>query len=367
MNILICRLRPWMAIKVAENLIAQGHTVHAIDHAEKEVYKAAKIFASCYTFFSTSPPEQTKQRLQEILIQHKIDLVIIAQKLHRYSNAAEAACKAVGVKFVFTECFFDDKLIFDDLGLQYTPETQCVGESSLPVAWPKSDRELQPEDLSLAKLKKRYGLVRGMKVVVIYGQLIWDMSLTKAPVPITYAEYIDQLCEKNPDTLFLFKPHPRSRAKRGSSNRICEGRSNLIFANESLRSLFQLPAHTAYSSTVIFEGVARYGLRFASVGYHLMRGHTHQIQPDGFRNIYERIISHQPNKRAIARAASWLTNCYAMDMGDPKLSERLINGLQKEKGAASSAAPFGNEEGEFDSELNQNPLSSPSPPTPASV
>lgn len=329
MNILICRLRPWMAIKVAENLIKRGHTVHAIDHSNKHLYRKANIFASCHLFSSLASEREMQQQFETLLTQHKIDLVIIAQKLFSYSNVAEAACRELGVKFLFTEYFFDNKLIFDDLGLQYTADSQCVGTSNLPATWPAADREPQPEDLSLERLLLRYGLKRRKKIVVIYGQLIWDMSLVQAPVPITYEQYIKGLCRNNPDTVFLFKPHPKSKTRGGKSNRPCQGLSNLVVANESLRTLFQLPAHTAYSSTVIFEGVARHGLKFASVGYHLIRGHTHQIEPNGFDNIFEKIMSHSVDFDAVQRAASWLTNCYAMDMSDPALADRLLNGLQK--------------------------------------
>jgi len=42
MEILICRLKPWMAIEVAKNLSAHGHGVHSVDHGQLEEYEARR-------------------------------------------------------------------------------------------------------------------------------------------------------------------------------------------------------------------------------------------------------------------------------------------------------------------------------------
>jgi hypothetical protein len=149
MEILICRLKPWMAIKVAENLSRAGHGVHSIDHGQLEEYKLSGAFKSCHLWKWVNTPEiELEEQFKNIVLSLKIDLVIIAQKLFLYSNIAEKVCKELGKKVVFTEFFFDDKLIFDDVGLQYTKENQSVGVCDLPIEWPTSDRELQPDDKS---------------------------------------------------------------------------------------------------------------------------------------------------------------------------------------------------------------------------
>ncbi len=329
MNILICRLKPWMAIEVAKNLSSQGHAVHSIDHGQLEEYEASGVFKSCHLWkWIDTPERELEEQFRGIVVSQKIELVIIAQKLFLYSNIAEKICRELGIRVVFTEFFFDDKLIFDDIGLQYTKHNQSIGKSNLPIDWPKSDREGQPKDISYTDIIARYNLSMGQKIVVIYGQVLWDMSLVESPEGMSYDEYMDGLCRNNEDTLFLFKPHPKEAY--GKPNSAKYSYPNLIRVNESLRTLFQLPAHTAYSSTVIFEGVVR-GLRFASVGYHLMQDYTYKIRRGGFANIYEKIMTYRVDPESTVRSASYLTNIYAISMSDSNLADRLINGINQSR------------------------------------
>lgn len=327
MNILICRLKPWMAIEVAKNLSAQGHSVHSIDHGQLEEYQASGAFKSCHLWkWIDTPEKELEEQFRSIVIEQKIELVIITQKLFLYSNIAEKVCSELAIKFIFTEFFFDDKLIFDDVGLQYTKENQASGVCELPIDWPKEDREKQPEDRSRIDIMARYNIQRDQKVVIIYGQVLWDMSLVESPEGITYDEYIDGLCRSNPDTLFLFKPHPKDNY--GVPNSTKYQYSNMVRVEESLRSLFQFPAHTAYSSTVIFEGLAR-GIRFASVGYHLLQKHTYRITRSGFGDIYNKILSFNFDIKIVRSNVSYITNIYAMPMSDPGLTDRLIKGINQ--------------------------------------
>ena len=326
MNILICRLKPYMAIEVGKNLSAQGHEVHSIDHGQLEEYIDSGVFKSCHLWCPIDISEAIlEKQFSQIVVTQKIDLVIIAQKLFLYSNIAEKVCRELNIKVVFTEYFFDDKLIFDDIGLQYTKDNQSVGDCKLPIDWPRSDREPQPVDISLIDIQARYNLNTD-KLVVIYGQVLWDMSLLQSPEGISYDEYIDGLCRSNPDTVFLLKPHPKGYWRTPNSTKYSY--PNLVRVNESLRTLFQLPAHTAFSSTVIFEGVAR-GLRFASVGYHLLQHHTFRIRRGGFEDIYNKIINYSPDLEKIRSNASYVTNIYTMPMSDPGLADRLIKGIDQ--------------------------------------
>lgn len=331
MNILICRLRPWMSHTVARNLINQGHKVHVIDHDKISEYQAERIYESCHVWPAHKYDPALREFFTHILSLHKIELVIIAQKLHFYSNAAEASCRTLGVRYVFTEYFFDDKLIFDDIGLQYTEENQVTGRSLLPIDWPKRDREPQPcEQLSRDEVKLKYEVASKDKIVIVYGQLLWDMSMKENPEGLSYDQYIDGLCTKNPDTTFLFKPHPKDNRRSILRSTRKYKHKNLVRVNESLSTLFQFEAHTAFSSTVIFEGVSR-GLRFASVGYHLMRGHTYQIKKEDFSDIYNKIMKHEIDPEEVKRTVSYLTNIYALPMADPFLAQRLIEGLDQNK------------------------------------
>jgi hypothetical protein len=326
-NILICRLQPWQAIGLAKNLKAMGQRVHSIDHGQIEVYRASGEFKSCHTWGHVEMPEEyLKDQFRGIIKEHGIELVIIAQKLFKYSNAAESVCQELGIKHLFTEYFFDNKLIFDDRGLQYTRVNQSIGKCDLPIDFPLADREEQPDDLSLEDLRARYNIREGQKVVVIYGQVLWDMSLIESQSGMTYDEYMEGLCNSNPDTTFLFKPHPKDHY--GVNNTSKYRFPNMKRANESLRTLFQLPAHTAFSSTVIFEGVMQ-GKSFASVGYHLLQHHTHRLERGGFGDIYEKIVAYRPDMEAVSKAVSYITNIYALPMSDPFVCRRLMGGLNQ--------------------------------------
>ena len=314
-----------MAVKVAVNLSAKGHSVHSIDHGQLATYIGSGAFKSCHQWLPLeSTDTELEYQFRQILTTYQIELVVIAQKLWRYSNVAEKVCREVGVKVVFTEFFFDDKLIFDDVGLQYTRENQSIGECDLPIDWPQNDREPQPAYLSKFDLLNRLNL-SDHKIVVVYGQVLWDMSLVESPEGMTYDEYIDGLCMNNPDTIFLFKPHPKDEHHPQNSGKYSY--PNLIRVNASLQTLFEFDAHTAFSSTVIFEGVSR-GLSFGSVGYHLLQEHTHPITKDGFKDIHSKIISYHPDMQAVLRSVSYLTNLYTMSMSDPLLADRLIHGMQ---------------------------------------
>ncbi len=317
-----------MAIEVAKNLSAAGHNIHSIDHGQLEEYEVSGVFKSCHLFkWIDTPEHELENQFRGIVLKHKIELVIITQKLFLYSNVAEKICRELNIKVIFTEFFFDHKLIFDDIGLQYTKNNQSIGVCSLPIDYPISDRELQPDDISLTDLMARYNLSTN-RLVVIYGQVLWDMSLVESPENITYDEYIEGLCRNNPDTIFLFKPHPKDWHRKDNSSKYSY--PNLIRVNESLRTLFQLDAHTAYSSTVIFEGVIR-GLRFASVGYHLLQNHTYKIKRNYFANIYDKILAYKPDMESIRLNASYITNIYTMSMSDPMLADRLIKGIDINK------------------------------------
>jgi hypothetical protein len=321
MDVLICRLQPWQAIRVAKTLQKAGHSVHSIDHGQIDQYHSEDAFKSCHLWRPLDRPfKDLVNQMVGIIRAHNIGLVIIAQKLFTYSNAAEVACRTLGVPCVFTEFFFDDKLIFDDIGLQYTKETMKNGTSDLPISWPKTDREEQPADKTADELCTSLGIVPE-NTVVVYGQVLWDMSLVESPENMPYDEYIDSLCRENPTTTFLFKPHPKDHYAEPNSSKY--DYPNLKRVNESLRTLFQLPYHTAYSSTVIFEGILR-GVKFASVGYHFFDRHPYRIKRGGFRNIIQKIASVQYDQRQVEREASYLTNFYAISMDDPRLPERLL-------------------------------------------
>jgi len=116
MNVLICRLNPSMASDVSKNLTAQGHNVHVIDHGQLEEYEASGAFKSCHLWpWVDQPVNDMYRKFRDVVSVHKIDLVLLCQKLFLYSNIAENVCKELGIRIIYTERFFDDKLIFDDI------------------------------------------------------------------------------------------------------------------------------------------------------------------------------------------------------------------------------------------------------------
>ena len=90
------------------------------------------------------------------------DMVIISQPLFRLANVTEQACKDLGVSCLYRKLFFGDRLVFDAIGSQYTPENEIarfVETIKMPndVKKPAKTRQPQPQGISKEDFFKKYG------------------------------------------------------------------------------------------------------------------------------------------------------------------------------------------------------------------
>ncbi len=330
MRLLISRLRAFRCEKIRDNL--REHTgvgnVATIDNiGDLRSYTNDFLFSD---FFKSKNPEMNTRRVTNIIDKYKITHALIAQALHPCAEATAEACRNLGVKFLWAEAFFDNKLILDYTGLQYLEENDISKWGRLHqgtnIELPQSTRQPQPNDLTLHQFKRKYKIAKKDldRCVVIIGQVVWDMALKKSKIAekgIDYEQFLRNLVENNKDLIFLFKPHPQCPIERTPYMKFYD---NVIIINESLETMFRcFDYYVAYSSTVIFEGMAR-GKKFLTAGYHLMSGLTPQIENIwDFCNILDRIKSFNFNQEAITKRISFITTQYAIDMSKERFLEKI--------------------------------------------
>jgi hypothetical protein len=344
-NMLICRVRAERAAKIAQNpYIRDNFNVFTVDHDTVTSYlEHTGVFARCYTYpaldnptlslYSERQEKNTRQMIDEILDSHKIELVINAQRLHPYANWMDEACKERGIRRIYAESFFDERMIFDWTGLQYdfpndiSRFIDLVPASESPVL-PYGTRENQPPFISKKALLEKYGTTEKTKTIVVLGQLLWDMSIKKAPFPCTggYVEWLASIFNLNPDTMFLFKMHPRYRRVISEEMEFLMSFPNVQLIEESLDSLFEAyDFFLAYSSTTIFEGLIKNKV-FATGGYHLCGNDfiTYQIKNNRQKEDLHtkmRAFSIDPDVRH--RYLSFICNYYAVPLGSKRLYDKL--------------------------------------------
>lgn len=327
MKVFINRLQPYMAIGLGQTLKNKGCCVFSGDVHYLNKYQNSGVFEYSYLLSpENSPPKLLLDEALFVLNNSKYgkpDILINCQKFHPITKAFDKAAEQLGIKRIYTEYFFDDKIIFDNIGLQYSPNNQTLGECDLPIDFPKSDRETQPNDITREEVISKYNLisphlVNREKIVVIYGQCLWDMALKKSPLKIDYDYFIHKLMLNNKDTIFLFKPHPKDGFGLNNSKKYSY--PNLVRVDESLRTLFRFECHLAFSSTVILEGVLA-NKKFMSAGYHYLNDIVPTI--NDWKDIYSQIqqIKYPENT---GKRLSYITNKYALSWNSPECYDRII-------------------------------------------
>ncbi|MFA5015372.1 MAG: hypothetical protein WC549_07520, partial [Actinomycetota bacterium] len=339
-NLLICRLRADRCYKIASNpLIAENFNVVTIDHTSLDTYQ--KHHASFKNFYKWKLLSESDDALydqaEQVLKENNISIAIIAQKLFRYSTIMEEACKNNGVKVIWAEAFFDDKLVYDHTGLQYDCPNDIykyvnkvhMGSNSIDL--PKSTRENQPETLTKVEVFKKYSLDDAKKYIVILGQLLWDMSILKSVNKHikSYDDYIDLIATNNPDTIFLFKHHPYYTYNRSmvETSKYAKEYANIIEINESLETLFgAFDCFTAFSSTTVLEGVIK-NKKFATIGYHYCNNDKLVIQlrtNDKVKDLYTRIKDFRINEEVREKYLNFICNYYAVAYDSDKLYHKIV-------------------------------------------
>lgn len=265
---------------------------------------------------------QSKAALFELLRDHKVTRVLVTQKLLWYSSVVEEVCQLLDIPIVWTEAFFDGRIILDKVGLQYCKLNEITYEAcgavESPVV-PRNTREAQPPGMSPREIYKTYNVTGPFGAVVVFGQTPYDMSLIQYPW-VGYEQWLDHLFECNRGTRFLFKHHPLCRTPG------IERHPNAFSVNIDIQSLWNaFELFASFSSTTILEGCIR-RKRFATGGYHFCSGNGLTIEAhslDGIRDLTKRLSAFSLPAPELQRRVWFVCNRYTISMKSPQFLERL--------------------------------------------
>jgi hypothetical protein len=266
---------------------------------------------------SPTQVERTKALCSALADSCRVTHAIICQPLLWYSTAAAEALRACGVRVFWTEGYFD-RMILDEIGVQYTADNELVrfGHLAQPAPMPLrlSTRYAQPAAVAPEVLRRRYG----PEAMPIFGQVADDMALRDMSGGMSYEQWLRALIESNPQTHLLFKHHPLKRTELPSA-------PNVTVVNEHVHALFAAYQEAAaYSSTVILEGVAR-GVRFATGGHHFMAGLTLRIgAPSDAAGVLRRLQRARPSRYLIELRLAFIENRYTVRFDEERALARLI-------------------------------------------
>jgi hypothetical protein len=323
-KLLISRIRDWRCELIQKNKnIAKNFDLIVIDHSKIEP-QYEKMFNARYVH--TRP---VKEQIIRIIKKHKITHAIVAQKLHEIADATYEACIECGVKTIWTEAFFDNKLIFDYNGLQYTPNNDILKHANFHVlkkiALPKTTRQPQAQIiLNKEQMTQKYR-IKNDKVIVFMGQVMHDMSLKYHldKKEATYDDFIRKVLQLNSETTFLFKPHPQEKIEKYNLRQY----KNAIIINESIETLFSCyDKFVTFSSTTAFEGLIK-NRKFAIGGYTLcpnVKLCYHLDGKDKIRNLYENLESFEIDPDIARKHISFITTKYAIDLRSKQLLNKLL-------------------------------------------
>ena len=347
-NLLISRIRAYRCMNLYNNKhIRKYFNIFTIDHTSvsnylknRSMFRASYQFPSvgdiCHPIMNEKVEEQVRLLCEKILTENKIDLVINAQPLHPLHTIMEAECKKRSIDTINYETFFDDKMVLDRTGSQYTESNdirEYVKKISIPsdfqIEYPKASRQVQPRTINRSAFFKRYSLREGDKHVVVLGQLNWDMSLKHSSNPDINGQeqFLRKLFESNPDTIFLFKNHPQYKSSRFIHEmNFVPSYKNVRIINESLETLFDnFECFVSFSSSCIMEGLIR-GRKFATIGYHFCNDPELVFQlktNEKFFDIYESLQRFVINQKLLSRYLYFVCNLYAVPMDSEQLFHRL--------------------------------------------
>jgi hypothetical protein len=324
-NLLLCRMTPKNDLALLKNeYLTKKYNIHILAEPHQ------KYDFKVHYFNGREIPNSIKQI--------KFDKAIISQKLFPLSDKVAEFIKNQGGKVVWAEAFFDKRLRFDTVGLDYCPENEIklYAKETNPekIKYPKKTRTAQPKDITQKEMYQKYGL-SGKNYIVILGQAVFDMSLkySKNPDIKTFYDYIKALAENNPETQFLFKPHPNYKTEW--KNRIhemdfIEEYKNIKTIDESLKTLFRsFTLFTAFSSTTIFEGL-RLRKKFATVGYHFCDNDklVYQLKDkESFKDLYKKLSKFKIDEELRRKYMTFICNKYTI----PTDSSRIVDKLELTK------------------------------------
>jgi len=333
-NLLLVRFTPELAEQISDNkYLQEEYNLIALDQADIKGYKDFKDrFTSIYQISGG------EKQVKDIIQQDNIDIAIIQQKLFHLSDMVAEVCRKMHIPVVWTERFFDGKMVFDRTGLHYTPENEIYSfvdtikaEPFGYIEYPISTRQPQEEVISKKDVFDKYGLNKEDKHIVIMGQTTFDMSLKHSinGRVKTWNDYIKMLLEANEDVVFLIKHHPQyytSHEYRRKEDIGWLDDTRVIEVRENIQTLFRAFKYfTSFSSTTVFEGILK-GKIFATCGHHYCNDKGLVIQlrtTEVATNLYERISSFKINTEKVHRYSMFVCNYYALDLKGEHLVQKL--------------------------------------------
>ena len=335
-NLLISRIPPADAVQIAKNkYLLEHYNIYTIDMTRfTEKYKGYENLFSANLSFVPGEGRATYNDLLGLLKEYKIDIVLNSQPYFHLANKMNEACKELGIKSINVESFFDDSLVYDYTGIQYSPQNDIEKymsifkyNSSNKVSFPAVTREPQPEDISKENLYSKYHLGIGKEYIVILGQKINDMSLkmSNSLYVNDYKAYINALTQSNPDVTFLFKKHPFYETGKDETEFVSNIK-NVVPVYESLDTLFEYFNYfSAFSSTTILEGLLK-DKKFATAGNHYVNNGKLVYQllfPESYFNLYDKLQKFNIDEDIKKRYIQFIYNHYAIRHTSKKLYDKI--------------------------------------------
>lgn len=305
-KILLVRPRYEWASNIAKAL--KGHAkISVIDFKTPGKYTCDKHISKHIHYDINSVNDNDLKTMAEKI--GDITHVIIAQRLDDVSEYYAKYYKGRARVF-FTEAFFGNNIIFDEVGLQYMPVNEIPFETRIkeykydsPIF--AGTRERQP--VANKKIDVSGGLV-------IFEQVYHDKSLyfervypysyrVNKNIQKNYKKILDDVAEKSNTDVYV-KRHPRQ-----PPSRYHEYKSKVKIVDAPISQLLTAKntVYYAFSSTVIYEAAIKHGKSVMSSGFHLMTGVDLK------------------NPEAVKNRHNFLWQYYTVDTTD---TERLLKRLQ---------------------------------------
>jgi len=330
-NLLISRLRAWRCKEIADNKYIKEFfdNVVGLDHDAVSTYE--QVGLKGYRLNTQTNHNDWVETTKDAIIKEKITHCLIAQKLDIMAEATYQACVELGVKVIWAEAFFDDKLILDYTSLQYTfPNDISIYAKSHEgklVEYPTKTRQPQKEqDLSKEEFYSKYNLNPNKPMIALIGQVTTDMAVKNsicAEVK-TYEEFLRTVIESNKDTQIVFKPHPQSPV--GKVKFITEY-PNVTIADESLETYYNsFYCFVTFSSTVSFEALCK-GKAVAICGHTLISNDKICLQlrkQEKFIGLYKRLSNLIIDVDFAEKWKSFITTKYAVSMKSEAFAQKLV-------------------------------------------
>lgn len=330
-NLLLVRIIPEWMDKIAWNEhITELYDIHVITQQRDEIIDS-KLFSTIHS------ANDDVKAIEYFLLTENIDTAIISQQLFHTSEKIAEACKNVKVPVIWTERFFDNKRIFDATGLQYMPDNEIkryidkVEYSGKPDL-PQSTREPQADMLNKEDLYNKYRLDPDGKYIVMFGQTVFDMSLTNwiCRRILTFREYADLLINTNKDVTFIYKNHPLYYGayahRKNKDVGFMNNHENVIEVIENIDTLFNaFDYFTSFSSTTVLEGLIQNKI-FATAGYHFCNDPALVLQlktTDMAVNLYDRMQSFQIDQDIRLIYLEFVCNYLCLDVGSEDLLKKI--------------------------------------------